>query len=146
MRFVGALYTITLCGAIKFGLGFSAQPESKDVENEENFRLLSIFQKNRYGYNTRFMSDFELMLESVLNEKFIDDSVLYYDNELTAQEIEDQEAGLASDFAPSDVATLIHDKSSGDHEPFKALMWPDRVGTNYPKGDALSCYKIKPKQ
>ena len=146
MRFVGALYTITLCGAIKFGLGFSAQPESKDVENEENFRLLSIFQKNRYGYNTRFMSDFELMLESVLNEKFIDNSVLYYDNEITATEIEDMEAGLAGDFAPSDVANLIHDKASGDHESYKALRYPDRVGTNYPKGDALSCYKILPKQ
>lgn len=24
-------------------------------------------------------------------------------------------------------------------------MNPDRVGTNYPKGDALSCYKILPK-
>lgn len=146
MRAVGALYAITLGATIKAALGFSALPESKDMENEENYRLLSVFAKNRYGYNTRFMSDFELMLESVLNEKFIDDSVLYYDNELTAQEIEDQEAGLASDFAPSDVANLIHDKSHGDHEPFKALMWPDRVGTNYPKGDALSCYKIKPKQ
>merc|ERR1711957_761922 len=60
--------------------------------------------------------------------------------------IEDQEAGLASDFAPSDVANLIHDKSHGDHESYKALRFPDRVGTNYPKGDALSCYKILPKQ
>ena len=146
MRFVGALYAITLGSALKAAIGFSALPESKDLENEENYRLLSVFAKNRYGYNTRFMSDFELMLESVLNEKFIDDSVLYYDNELTATEIEDQEAGLSSDFAPSDVANLIHDKSHGDHDSYKALQFPDRVGTNYPKGDALSCYKIMPKQ
>ena len=146
MRTVGALYAITLGAALKAALNFSAVPESKDMENEENYRLMSVFAKNRYGYNTRFMSDFELMLESVLNEKFIDDSVLYYDNELTANEIEDQEAGLSSDFAPSDVANLIHDKSSGDHDSYKALQFPDRVGTNYPKGDALSCYKILPKQ
>ena len=89
MRFVGALYAITVCAGIKAALGFSADPASKDVENEENFRLLSIFQKNRYGYNTRFMSDFELMLESVLNEKFLDGATAYYEDEITATEIED---------------------------------------------------------
>ena len=35
------------------------------------------------------MSDFDLLLESVLNEQFLDNSVLYYDDELTATEIED---------------------------------------------------------
>ena len=146
MRVAGALYSLTLCGAIKAALAFTEVPASKDVENEENYRLVSIFQKNKYGYNTRFMSDFELLLESVLNEKFLDNSTLYYDDELTATEIEDQEQGLAGDFADSDVANLIHDKSHGDHDSYKALRFPDRVGTNYPKGDALSCYKILPKQ
>ena len=146
MRVAGALWSITLMGAIKAGLAFSEVPASKDVENEENYRLVSIFQKNKYGYNTRFMSDFELLLESVLNEKFLDNSTLYYDDELTATEIEDQEQGLAGDFAPADVQTLLHDKSHGDHDSYKALRHPDRVGTNYPKGDALSCYKILPKQ
>ena len=146
MRVAGALYSITLMGAIKAALAFSEVPASKDVENEENYRLVSIFQKNKYGYNTRFMSDFELLLESVLNEKFLDNSTLYYDDELTATEIEDQEAGLAGDFAEADVQSLLHDKSHGDHDSYKALRHPDRVGTNYPKGDALSCYKILPKQ
>ena len=146
MRVAGALWSITLMGAIKAALAFSEVPASKDVENEENYRLVSIFQKNKYGYNTRFMSDFELLLESVLNEKFLDNSTLYYDDELTATEIEDQEQGLAGDFAPADVQTLLHDKSHGDHDSYKALRHPDRVGTNYPKGDALSCYKILPKQ
>ena len=146
MRVAGALWSITLMGAIKAALAFSEVPASKDVENEENYRLVSIFQKNKYGYNTRFMSDFELLLESVLNEKFLDNSTLYYDDELTATEIENQEQGLAGDFAPADVQTLLHDKSHGDHDSYKALRHPDRVGTNYPKGDALSCYKILPKQ
>ena len=146
MRVAGALYTITFFAAVKAALGFSAPPESTAVTEEENYRLLSIFQKNKYGYNTRFMSDFELMLESVLNDKFIDGATSYYEDELTATEIEDQESGLAGDFAPADVQTLIKDRGEHDHEPFKALRYPDRVGTNYPKGDALSCYKILPKQ
>ena len=146
MRVAGALYSITLMGAIKAALAFSEVPASKDVENEENYRLVSIFQKNKYGYNTRFMSDFELLLESVLNEQFLENSTLYYDDELTATEIEDMETGLAGEFATSDVRNLIHDKSHHDHESFKAVRHPDRVGTNYPKGDALSCYKILPKQ
>ena len=54
--------------------------------------------------------------------------------------------GLAGDFAASDVQNLIHDVSEHSHEPFKALQYPDRVGTNYAKGDELSCYKIKPKK
>ena len=146
MRVAGALYSITLCAGIKAAMGFSAAPESKEMTNEENFRLLSIFQKNKYGYNTRFMSDFELMLESVLNEKFLDGATAYYEDEITATEIEDQEAGLAGDFAPADVQTLIKDRSEHSHESFKALRYPDRVASNYPKGDALSCYKILPKQ
>jgi len=92
------------------------------------------------------MSDFESMLPAVLNEEFLDNSLLYYDNELTAIEIEDQEAGLAGDFSAADVANLIHDKAAPHAEPFKSLRYPDRVGTNYPKGDALSCYKILPKK
>jgi hypothetical protein len=45
------------------------------------------------------MSDFELFLEAILNEKFIDDSTLYYDDALTSKEIEDMEAGLNGDFS-----------------------------------------------
>ena len=146
MRLAGALWSITFLSALKASMNFTAAPESKAVAEEENFRLMSIFQKNKYGYTTRFMSDFELFLESVLNEPFLDQSTLYYDDEMTATEIEDQELGLTGDFAPADVQGLLHDKSSHDHEQFKALRHPDRVGTNYPKGDALSCYKILPKQ
>ena len=146
MRIAGALWSITLMGAVKAAYSFSAAAEDKSFENEQNFRLVSIFAKNKYGYNTRFMSDFELFLESVLNEKFLDNSILYYDDEMTATEVEDQEAGLAGNFSPSDVAGLLHDKQSHDHSSYKALVYPDRVGTNYPKGDALSCYKILPKK
>jgi len=118
----------------------------EDAKGSEGYhRLLSIFQKNKYGYNTRFMSDFELFLEAILNEKFIDDSTLYYDNALTSKEIEDMEAGLNGDFSRQDVRHLLHDKDEGHHESFKALMRPGRVGTNYGSSDDLSCYKILPK-
>ena len=140
------LYTITLIGAVKFTVGFSGLPQDKSVEQEEYHRLLSIFQKNQYGYNTRFMSDFELFLESALNEQFLDNSVAYYRDEVTATEVEDQEGGLAGEFAPADVQGLLHDVTEHDHSSYKALRHPDRVGTNYAKGDALSCYKILPKK
>jgi hypothetical protein len=45
------------------------------------------------------MSDFELLLESALNEQFLDNATLYYDDEMTATEIEDQEVGLVGDFS-----------------------------------------------
>jgi hypothetical protein len=43
MRVAGALWSLTLCAGIKASLGFSTVPENKDFENEENYRLLSIF-------------------------------------------------------------------------------------------------------
>mgnify|MGYP001002036977 CR=1 FL=1 len=146
MRFAGALYTLTFVALVKAAYGFSSVPEKDVVGKEEHFRLLSLFSKNKYGYNTRFMSEFELFLEAVLNEKFIDDSTSYYQNELTNTEVEDMEGGLVGEFSQQDMANLLHDVSSADHENFKALRYPDRVGTNYPKGDALSCYKILPKK
>ena len=66
------------------------------------YRLISLFNKNRYGYYTRFMSDFDIFLEAVLNERFIEDSTNYYDDPVVAKEIEDQEAGLVHDLS------LIH--------------------------------------
>lgn len=84
---------------LKAAFGFSAVKKEDEKGNEGYHRLLSIFQKNKYGYNTRFMSDFELFLEALLNEKFIDYSTLYYDDALTSKEIEDMEAGLNSDFS-----------------------------------------------
>ena len=91
------------------------------------------------------MSDFELFLEAMLNEKFIDDSTLYYDDAFTSKEIEDMELGLNGDFSRADVRHLIKDKDEGHHESFKSLRFPVRVGTNYTRSDDLSCYKILPK-
>ena len=68
-------------------MNFSGLPKDKSVESEEYHRLLSIFQKNQYGYNTRFMSDFELFLETALNEQFLDNSVAYYKDEVVATEV-----------------------------------------------------------
>jgi hypothetical protein len=146
MRIAGALWSMSLIAVVKASQNFSADPESTAVMDEENKRLVSIFSKNKYGYNTRFMSDFELLLESLLNEQFLDNATTYYSDEETNREVEDQEDGLAGDFSHADVANLIHDQSTDSHENYKALQYPDRVGTNYPKGDELSCYKILPKQ
>ena len=92
------------------------------------------------------MSDFDSFLESFLNGRFIESSTDYYQDENVSKEIEDMEAGLVGDFAKSDIKNLVKDHGDHDHEPFKSLMHPDRVGTNYPKDDSLSCYKILPKR
>ena len=91
------------------------------------------------------MSDFDLLLEAVLNERFIDDSSAYYDDPVTSKEVEDMELGLQSDFATSDVKHLIRDKSDGHHENVKCLKHPARFGTNYAPTDDLSVYKVLPK-
>lgn len=128
-------------GAFRF-----VKQQTHDAKGDEvYYRLLSLFSKNRYGYHTRFMSDFDLFLEALLNEKFIDDATHYYDDPNVMKEIEDQETGLASDHSQADIRHLLHDTEAGHNERFKSLRYPDRVGTNYEKGDQLSCYKILPK-
>ena len=142
---IGFVWGFTTVALLKFAFGFSKIPDDDAIGKEGYHRLLSIFSKNKYGYHTRFMSDFELFLEAMLNEKFIDDSTLYYDDAFTSKEVEDMELGLNGEFSKADVRHLIKDKDAGHHESFKSLRHPDRVGTNYPKSDALSCYKILPK-
>lgn len=144
-RILGFVWGFTFVAAIKFAIGFSKVPEEDKLGKETYNRLISIFSKNKYGYHTRFMSDFELFLESILNEKFIDDSTLYYDDPYTSKEIEDMEVGLNGDFSKADVRHLVRDKDHGHAASLKTLQHPDRVGTNYEKSDALSCYKILPK-
>eukprot|EP00349_Pseudokeronopsis_sp_Brazil_P000115 CAMPEP_0202957752 /NCGR_PEP_ID=MMETSP1396-20130829/2146_1 /ASSEMBLY_ACC=CAM_ASM_000872 /TAXON_ID= /ORGANISM="Pseudokeronopsis sp., Strain Brazil" /LENGTH=97 /DNA_ID=CAMNT_0049675427 /DNA_START=328 /DNA_END=621 /DNA_ORIENTATION=- len=91
------------------------------------------------------MSDFDLLLESVLNERFIDDSSAYYDDPVNQKEIEDIELGLNSDFAEADIKHLIRDKDDGHHGAAKCMRYPGRFGTNYEKSDDLSVYKVLPK-
>ena len=137
------LWGFTFIALAKFAGGFSSVSQTNPAEAEVYFRLQTIFSKNKYGYNTRFMSDFDLLLEGVLNERFIDESTLYYDDEGVATEIEDMERGLNGEFAESDIKNLLKDKS--DHgEGDKVLHYPGRVGTNYAKSDDLSCYKLHP--
>jgi hypothetical protein len=128
----------------KFCFGFTTIKESDGRENEIYMRLQTIFSKNKYGYNTRFMSDFDLLLEGVLNERFIDETTLYYDDPVVIKEIEDMEVGLTGEFAESDIKNLLKDKSEhkGHH---KSLRYPGRVGSNYHKSDDLSCYKVHPR-
>jgi predicted component of viral defense system (DUF524 family) len=139
------LWGLTAFAMIKAATNFSEVPKPDDIGAEGYNRLLTILSKNKYGYNTRFMSDFDLFLEALFNQRFIDESTLYYDDVTTEKEITDHEAGLNSDFAHADVRHMLKDRDGGHHENFKALCFPDRVGTNYVKSDALSCYKILPK-
>lgn len=124
-------------------MGFSSVESKDGNDNEIYMRLNSIFSKNKYGYNTRFMSDFDLLLEGVLNERFIDESTLYYDDPVVAKEIEDMEQGLNGDFAEGDIKNLLKDKSHHG-SLHKSVRFPGRVGYNYAKSDDLSCYKVHP--
>jgi hypothetical protein len=124
---------------------FTAVPKADAFGAEQYDRLVSVFSKNKFGYHTRFMSDFELFLEAMLNERFIDESTLYYDDKMTTLEIEDIELGLNGEVSNADVRHLNRDRSNDDHESYVAYYYPDRVGTNYEASDALSCYKILPR-
>ena len=73
----------------KSSLNFTAVPTVDTLQTEGYHRLLTIFSKNKYGYNTRFMSDFEVFLDAVLNERFLDESVAYYRDEMTGLEVQD---------------------------------------------------------
>lgn len=137
------MYFFTFFAAVRFGIGFSAPVEKDPMQTEIYFRLNSIFAKNKYGYTTRFMSDFDLLLEGALNERFVDESTLYYDDEAVSTEIEDMEAGLNGEFSEDDIRNLLKDKSHHG-EADKILRFPDRVGNGYGRSDALSCYKVHP--
>ena len=89
------------------------------------------------------MSDFDLLLTSMLNEKFLEASTAYYDDPLVASEVVDVEQGLNGELTDDDVRNLLKDKSSHG-AAFKSVHYPDRVGDNYPKTDDLSCYKTHP--
>ena len=135
---------MTFFAGVKFLMNFSKTENNSDNQHEVYLRLQSIFAKNKYGYNTRFMSDFDLLLEGVLNERFIDESTLYYDDPVVAKEIEDMEQGLNGEFAEADIKNLLKDKGGHHGEFQKSLRYPGRVGSNYQKSDDLSCYKVLP--
>lgn len=142
-RILCFVYGLTAVSFLKFWFSFSAVPEENKQQTEIYFRLKSIFAQNKYGYNTRFMSDFDLLLESALNERFVDESTAYYDNPIKAKEIEDMEQGLNGEFAEDDLKDLVKDKS--EHGSRQLVMrYPGRVGSNYQASDDLSIYKTHP--
>lgn len=101
---------------------------------------------NKYGYRTQNFANFDLALACLMNEKYFEENIDYFSDEIVSKEVEDQQNGLAGDQSMQDLRYLIHDKHDDHHERFKCLQWPDRVGSNYEKGDQLSCYKILPKK
>jgi len=128
---------------LKFAFGFTSKPEENKTQTEIYFRLKSIFAQNKYGYNTRFMSDFDLLLESALNERFVDESTAYYDNPIKSKEIEDMEQGLNGEFAEDDIKDLIKDTSAHGSRAL-TMHYPGRVASNYQPSDDLSIYKTHP--
>jgi len=138
------VWGITFIGMIKFAISFKEKPEVDLREKEVYNRLLTLYQKNKFGFHTRIMSDFDLLLEAVLNEKFIDDSTAYYDDPVTLKEIEDVELGLNGDLTEEDIKHLTRDKQAHPEAP-KVFFKPGRVGSNYEKSDDLSVYKVLPK-
>ena len=147
-RILSFMYGVTFLSAVSFFNGLTQNPDKTDdnIGNEGYMKLRTQFSQNKFGYNTRFMSDFDTFLEAFLNNRFINESTDYYQDEVVSKEIEDMEAGLVGDFSKADIKNLMKDHEEHSHEPAKCLMHPDRVGTNYPKDDSLSCYKILPKR
>ena len=143
IRVMSALWGLSWIGFFKFFNSFKDKPEASKTEPEMYNRLLTIFQKNKFGYHTRIMSDFDLLLEASMNERFLNESTEYYDD--FQEEIEDMELGLNGDMSEADIAFMMSDK--GDHHDAGKLCvgLPGRFGTNYAPTDNLSVYKVLPK-
>ena len=144
-RVMANLWGITLIGVIKFLISFKEKAEEDKKPNEMYNRLYTIFSKNKFGFHTRIMSDFDLLLEATLNERFIDESTGYYDDPIFQKEIEDVELGLAGDMTEGDIAHAMRDPDAGHHSSKLCMRHPGRFGSNYEKTDALSIYKVLPK-
>ena len=79
-RIVSFIWGLTALSFIKFFFNFSKKEDKASYETEVKGRLYTIFQKNKYGYHTRIMNDLDMLLEALLNEQFINDSIAYYDD------------------------------------------------------------------
>ena len=73
------MWGLTFLSGGRFLMQFSGTTEKNPKEADVYFRLNSIFMKNKYGYNTRFMSDFDLLLEllDILLDDFLSDVLLH---------------------------------------------------------------------
>ena len=144
-RVMANLWGLSLIGLVKFALSFKEKAEEDKKPHEMYNRLQTIFSKNKFGFHTRIMSDFDLLLEATLNERFIDESTGYYDDPIFQKEIEDVELGLTSDMSEADIAHAMRDPDHGHHSSQLCARFPGRWATNYEKTDALSIYKVLPK-
>mgnify|MGYP003683322525 CR=1 FL=1 len=144
-RVMANLWGLTFIGIVKFMLSFKEKSDEDKTQAEMYNRLQTIYSKNKFGFQTRIMSDFDLLLEAALNERFIDESTGYYDDPIFQKEIEDVEAGLAGDMSEADIKHAMRDPDAGHHGGAKCSRLPGRWPTNYEKTDALSIYKVLPK-
>lgn len=142
-RVLCTIWAFTVISALKATTNFSKEKESDPRDKEVYFRLLTLFEKNKFGFNTRVFADFDVFLEAVVNERFLDDNSAYYDDPITGKEIEDVEMGLVTDPAEGDVQYFMRTKHEHHGEGNPVWKFPDRVGTNYSKDD-LSPYKLLP--
>ena len=144
-RVLANLWGITFLGIMKFALSFKEKKAEDKVPGEMYNRLQTLFSKNKFGYHTRIMADFDLLLEAALNERFIDESTGYYDDPIFQKEIEDVELGLTGDMSEADIKHAMKDPSHGHHGGKLCTRYPGRWASNYEKSDALSVYKVLPK-
>lgn len=69
------MWVATCIAAVSACFKFSAQAVEDEELNASYHSLVTIYNKNRYGYPTRIMADFELYLEAALNQRFLDSSI-----------------------------------------------------------------------
>ena len=144
-RVMANLWGLTFIGIVKFALSFKEKKEEDKKPGEMYNRLQTIYSKNKFGFQTRIMSDFDLLLEAALNERFIDESTGYYDDAVFQKEIEDVELGLTGDMSQSDIKHAMKDPDHDHHGGAKCVRHPARWNSNYEKTDSLSIYKVLPK-
>ena len=125
----------------------SVDPKGKGVRDTTSGWVSSFLQManiaKRLDREGELRSGGDLLLESALNERFVDESTAYYDNPVKAKEVEDMEQGLNGEFSEDDIKDLIKDKS--EHGTAAIIMhYPGRVGSNYRVSDDLSIYKTHP--
>ena len=142
---VSFIFGFTTFSILRAAFSFSSAPTKNEIEKEQYYRLQTIFAKNAYGYRTRFFHDFDIFLECVFHGQFLDEAIAYIEDNTTAKEIEDQEGGLEGDFANQDLRNSNKDMPAPHGSPDLCLAHPARSGTNYPKTDDLSIYKVHPK-
>ena len=67
-RVLSTLWGFSFIGLLKFFFSFrTPKPADTKVDDESYHRLVTLFSKNKFGYHTRIMADFDRLLEAAMN-------------------------------------------------------------------------------